>query len=168
MFTSLCCVICSKTLIEIAMAIVTLLTFCKGICEYEEHLRRNRTKLILDFSERYMKDKRIQQVVKFLEELEDDNMYKKDDMDKNNTYNEKAISIHDIEMFMHFIEEIQLLIKSNSISESAALNLFGHYTTILDKYHTRWPRLCYNEKFWTEFREFANKAKKFDYKNITL
>ena len=104
----------------------------------------------------------------FLEELEDDNMYKQEFLTPNNTYMKEALSIHSLEMFMRFIEELELLIRGSAISETAALNLFGHYTIILDQYNMRWPKLGYKEKYWNVYRDFVEKAKKFDYKNVTV
>lgn len=140
----------------------------KGLIEYEDYKRRNRIQYLLDFGKKYTEDKMINEVIIFLENLEDNHLYKQDCMDSNNTYNEEAISIHSIEMFMRFIEELELLIRGSAISESAALNLFGHYTTILDKYNMRWPNLDYNEKYWTVYRDFVSKAKRFDYKNVVI
>ena len=71
-------------------------------------------------------------------------------------------------MFMRFIEELELLIRSDSVSESAALNLFGHYTIVLDKFNSRWPTLSYNSKFWNVYRSFVARAKNFDYNNVLV
>lgn len=106
---------------------------------------------------RYTTDSDINSVIKYLEALEDDENTSLD-----------SPTIHQLEMFMHFIEELQLLIKGGSVSKSAALNLFGHYTTVLDKYQSKWPELGYDEKYWNVYREFVDKAKNFDYKYITV
>ena len=149
-------------------ALVAIITMIRGLCEYENYKRKNQIQYLLEFGKKYTEDENLKEVVTFLECLEDDNMYKQDCMDENNTYNEKAIKIHSIEMFMRFIEELELLIRGNAISESAALNLFGHYTTILDKYNKRWPKLGYDEKYWKVYRDFVEKAKKFNYNSVTL
>lgn len=156
-----------KTLLEFITVIIALLTFCKGVCEYSDYLKRKRIQYLLDFGRKYTEDKDIGEVIVFLEHLEDDNQYKCIQM-KDGSYDEDVISIHKIEMFMRFIEELELLIRVNSISESAALNLFGHYTTILDKYYSRWPKLGYEKKYWNVFRSFVEKAKKFDYNSISV
>lgn len=141
-----------------------LVTFCK----YEESVERKRIQYLLDFGNKYTSDNEIKEVLVFLENLEDDNMYKKEYLTPNNTYSEEALSIHSLEMFMRFIEELEILIRGKAISESAALNLFGYYTIILDKYHGRWPQLKYEKEFWNVYRTFVEKAKNFDYKYITL
>lgn len=71
-------------------------------------------------------------------------------------------------MFMRFIEELELLVREHAVSESAALNLFGFYTTILEDNICRWPALHYEKKYWNVFRAFVQKARKFDYNKIKL
>lgn len=163
--------ICGLSVSEICSLIGALTAFVTAfiaVCKYEEHVEKERTQYLLDFGKKYTLDPEIKEVIMFLEELEDNNMYKQEYLTTNNTYTEEALSIHSLEMFMRFIEELELLIRSKAISESAALNLFGHYTTILDKYNMRWPRLGYKEKYWNVYRDFVEKAKKFDHNNVTV
>ena len=163
--------VCSISITEFCSLIGTLTavtTAFIAICRYEEYTRKERIHYLLDFGNKYISDPEIKEVVRFLEELEDNNLYKKESLKSDNTYEEKVLSIHSIEMYMRFIEELELLIREKAISESAALNLFGYYTTILDKYHGRWPQLQYEKDFWNIYRSFVDKAKKFDYKNITV
>ena len=155
-------------LFKFATLIVALLGLLKAFCEYEDHLKRQKTQYLLDFGKKYTEDKEIKEVVHFLEKLEDDNMYCSEKMKENMTYTEDAINIHSIEMYMRFIEELELLIRSGSVTESAALNLFGYYTTILDKYNSRWPTLNYGEKYWNVYRSFVKRVKKFNYNNVSL
>lgn len=160
---------CLDVLSKFGTIIVALLGLLKAICEYDDHLKRQKIQFLLDFGKKYTEDKDIQEVVRFLENLEDDNMYCRNKMNDNNlTYTEEAISIHSIEMYMRFIEELELLIRSGSVSESAALNLFGHYTTILDKYNSRWPKLNYDNMFWNVYRSFVKRAKNFNYNNVSI
>lgn len=163
--------ICSISITELCSLIGTLtaiITAFVAICKYSEYIRKERIQYLLDFGNKYISDPEIKEVVLFLENLEDDSMYKSYCFAKDGSYRECALPIHSIEMFMRFIEELELLIRSGAVSESAALNLFGHYTTILDRYHSRWPKLGYNEKYWNIYRDFVKKAKNFDYKNISL
>lgn len=161
------CCLSIKEICSLIGAFTALITVLVTLCKYEEHIERDRIRYLLDFGNKYTSDPKIVEVINFLEGLEDDEMYKKECM-VNNTYNETALPIHNIEMFMRFIEELELLIRSGAISGSAALNLFGYYTTILDKYHKRWPNLKYEEKYWNIYRAFVDKAKKFDYNKIQL
>ena len=149
--------------------LATIFGLFKAISEYDEHKRSSSIKFLLDFGKKYTENEDIVEVVKFLEKLEDDNQYMKEYMNENdNTYKDEALDIHKIEMFMRFIEELELLIRGDSISESATLYLFGYYTTILEKYHGRWPKLKYNEKYWNIYRDFVKKANKFDYTNVHI
>lgn len=157
-----------KYLAEAIPLVVALYTVFKGVCEYNDYRRRERIKYLLSFGEKYTSNDEIKDVLLFLEKLEDDNMYKNDCIEEDGSYKDSALPVHYIEMFMRFIEELELLIRGNAISESAALNLFGYYTTILDKYNMRWPKLGYKEKYWNVYRDFVEKAKKFDYKNVTV
>lgn len=163
--------ICSLPITDICSicgALTAIMTALVTFCKYEESVERKRIQYLLDFGNKYTSDNEIKEVLVFLENLEDDNMYKKEYLTPNNTYSEEALSIHSLEMFMRFIEELEILIRGKAISESAALNLFGYYTIILDKYHGRWPQLKYEKEFWNVYRTFVEKAKNFDYKYITL
>lgn len=155
-------------LLRIFASIVGVLSLYIAYDKYQDYLKRNRVQYLLEFGKKYTEDKEIKEVVEFMEQLESHHMYMANEMNEDNTYKESALKIHSIEMFMRFIEELELLIRAGSISESAALNLFGHYTTILDKYHKRWPDLEYEKDFWNVYRSFVDKAKKFDYKNVTI
>ena len=154
--------------IKIITSIVGVLSLYIVYEKYVEYLKRNRIQYLLEFGKKYSEDKEIKEVVEFMEHLEENNMYMDYEMNADNTYKESALEIHSIEMFMRFIEELELLIRPGSISESSALNLFGHYTIILDKYHSRWPDLKYDEDFWNVYRSFVEKAKNFNYKNVTI
>lgn len=156
-----------KLFFEFITAFVALLTMCRGFCEYSDFLKRKRIQYLLEFGRKYTEDNDIREVIEFLEHLEDDNQYENGHM-SNGSYSETALSIHKIEMFMRFIEELELLVRAKSVSESAALNLFGHYTTILDRFHSRWPTLGYDKKYWNVYRSFVAKAKRFDYNAISV
>jgi hypothetical protein len=163
--------ICGLSVSDICSIIGAFTAFTTAfiaVCKYEEHVEKERIQYLLDFGNKYTSDPEIKEVIMFLEELEDDNMYKQEFLTPNNTYMKEALSIHSLEMFMRFIEELELLIRGSAISETAALNLFGHYTIILDQYNMRWPKLGYKEKYWNVYRDFVEKAKKFDYKNVTV
>ncbi len=157
-----------KTLADIVMSVTAIVTIVLAFCEFNEHKRRNSIQYLLSFGKRYTENEEIKNVIIFLEGLEDDNMYKSEFLKPDNTYNEDALPIHCIEMFMRFIEELELLIRGGVVSESATLNLFGHYTTILDKYNKRWPSLKYDEKYWNVYRSFVEKAKRFNYNNVMI
>ena len=162
---------CCLTIDEICSLIGALtasITAFIGICKYNDYVRRGHIQYLLEFGNKYTKDPDITEVILFLEKLEDDNMYRKEFLTSNNTYTEEALTLHSLEMFMRFIEELELLIRGGAISESAALNLFGHYTTVLDKYNKRWPNLKYDEEYWNVYRSFVEKAKKFNYNSVMI
>ena len=161
--------ICSESLdliSKLGATIVGLLGLLIAFLEYENYLKRQKIQYLLDFGKKYTEEN-ITNTVKFLEQLEDNHMYCCDKME-NSAYTETAINIHCVEMYMRFIEELELLIRSGSVSESAALNLFGYYTIILDKFNTRWPTLGYNNKYWNVYRSFVKRAKNFNYGNVSI
>ena len=164
--------LCSSQNVELLIKIITcfvgILTVWIAFNNYSDYVKQKRIQYLLEFGKKYTEDEAIKEVVEFMEHLETDNMYKTDEMNVDKTYNDTVLNIHSIEMFMRFIEELELLIRGGAVSESAALNLFGHYTTILDKYHNRWPKLEYEKDFWTVYRSFVEKAKRFNYKNVTI
>ena len=168
-----CCAESLKIIVTIVGGLVTIIVaifgLYKGIHEYDNHLKKDRIRYLISFGEKYTSNQDIKDVVCFLEELEDNNQYKSELFNiHDNTYKEAALSIHSLEMFMRFIEELELLIRCGAISESSALYLFGHYTEILDRYQSRWPSIKYNEEYWTVFRSFVERAKHFNYNNVKV
>lgn len=142
---------------QILTAIIAYLGVCKGFREYKEIQKQKRIQYLLDFGKRYTENNDITDVIKCLESLED-----------NREYDCSNVDIHKVELYMRFIEELELLIESNSVDESAALYLFGYYTKILEDNQHKWQNLNYNKEYWNKFREFTKKTKNFNYKNATL
>ena len=139
--------------ISIIMAMVTL---CFSCYQYMKHKKRNRVEILCKFNERYQTEESIVNVTKFLEEIEDN------ELDQSN---KKTLpSIHELEMYMRFYEELYFLIQAGSIKKKMAYYMFGHYVILFDDNKDKLPEnLNYNDSYWVVFRtlvEIMRKSKK--------
>lgn len=145
---------------------ITIITLIKGLCEYLEHVKRQRIQYLLDMGRKYSANENITNVVRCLEKLST-----KEEKDKKTTIRNTELDIHDIEMFMRFIEELQMLIDAHVVNESATLYLFGFYVKTFDEHHIRFEKLDdYGEAHWGAFMKFVKNVKNsdFKYKDVTL
>lgn len=133
-------------------AIVAIFSIYAGFQKYKENQKSKRIQYLLDFGKRYKEDSDIMSVANILAELED-----------NPNTDCSNITVYEVEMYMRFFEELELLIENTAVEESDAIYLFGHYTKVLENYHDRWPTLGYEEEYWSKFRRFVNRTKKYNF-----
>ena len=153
-------------IITIIGTVIAIFTLWKGIHEYQEHMKRQRIQYLLDMGRKYSEDKSITKVVNCLEKLSTE-----EEKSKTTTIKNTDLDIHDIEIFMRFIEELQMLIDAKVVNKPATLYLFGFYVKTFDKHHIRFEKLDdYNETYWGAFIKFAKSANEFnyEYKNVLL
>lgn len=153
------CIANISTILEVAIAFAALLI---SVYEYHEHMKRQRIQYLLDMGRKYSADQSIVNVVRQLEKI---------GTNKKTQIQSIDLNIHDIEMFMRFIEELQMLIDANVVNKSATLYLFGFYVNTFDMYHAKFKELSdYDEDHWGAFMKFAENAKKFkfNYQNIII
>ena len=127
----------------------TLFTFCAlglSILEYTKYKKRERVHILTQLNVRFTTDQDINYVIKYLEELEDNN--------------EKAMgipNIHQLEMYMRFFEEICCLLKSNALKRNIVYYMFGHYVLVFANNKDKWPsELGYDKGYWHLFRDFVD------------
>lgn len=81
MIVPMCFSICSLTITEICSligVITAAVSAIFAICKYKEHVKQERIRYLLDFGNKYTSDLEIKEVITFLEQLEDDKMYKQE------------------------------------------------------------------------------------------
>ena len=67
---------------------------------------------------------------------------------------------HEVEMFMRFFEELELLIVSKAIDEKIVSYMFYYYLHTFEKYKDQWQNVGYEDKEWNLFHEFMDRMKK--------
>jgi len=149
---------------EITQAFAALGTFlvsCIAICyaykEYKLHLDINRTAMLTKYLERFTKDENIKAVTAYI-------IAKSKTDEKGNITgfdNEKQVespSVNQKEMFMHFFEEIQLLVERKVVNADDTIELTGYYAGIFHRIKEfREDVTDYdNKQFWNYYLNFVN------------
>lgn len=159
--------LCEQKQWSIFLSVLTIVApIIWGAYEFREHVEQQRIQYFIDFGRKYTEDKDIAIVIEYLEYL--------DHLKRFPKANIKPVdkpSSHQVEMYMRFFEELELMIRSEAVSESGAIYLFGYYTPLIKQdWKSKWPTLKYDQPCWSVYRDFAKRAEKFNYncKNIEL
>lgn len=109
---------CEK-LTDVILAFLAIMTFVLTCLGYYFHRQRDRAEVLGQYNERYSRDEHVNKVVPYLIA---DIMGTKD----------AAPSIHNMEMFMRFFEEMELQIEKRRLDAYSVYKLFSYYALYLD------------------------------------
>lgn len=129
---------------------VAIISLIVSVWQYKLHRRQMRAEVLSKYCARYCIDKNITAVVKFLEKEEG----------LSHKYNVKEPDDHEVEMFMRYFEELELMIRAKSIDEDVASYMFFHYLQTFDKLKEKWKNVEYESDDWKVFHEFYARMKK--------
>lgn len=125
--------------------------------EYEHNKKSERTALLCQYFQRYANDPYIKKIEDYI--LETALLDKEDriigyDNSKTPSY---TPTVWEKEMFMHFFEEIQLLIDENMIDKDVLIALIGYYVGLfhrIEDFHS--DITDYNdERYWKYYLKFV-------------
>ncbi len=146
---------CEK-LSDVIMAFLAFVTFVSTCFGYYYHRKRDRAEVLSQYNERYSRDEHISKVVPFLIA---------DIMGTKAT----IPSVHDVEMFMRFFEEMELQIEKHRLDADSVYELFSYYALYFDS------KPCLIEMFsiddynsndnWKLFHNFVNRMAKIHFKD---
>lgn len=106
---------------------------------------------------RYNMNKDLIAVIKYLEQEEGLKL----------NYKAKVPDDHQVEMFMRYFEELELLIRAKSIDEKIVYYMFIHYLFTFEKLKHKWKNVGYNSDNWKLFHDLMSRMKKIkEDKNI--
>lgn len=114
------------------------------------HKKQLRTELLMNYSVRYCTNEDISSVVKYLEQEEGLKLHKKVEIPDD----------HEVEMFMRFFEELELLIVAKAIDAKIVFYMFYFYLHTFEKHKDMWKNVGYEDNEWKVFREFVDRMKK--------
>lgn len=125
--------------------------------EYDHHKKSEKTALLCQYLQRYANDPIIIKITNYILETalldEEENIIGFDKSKKS----KNIPSIREKEMFMHFFEEIQLLIDAKMIEQNVIVDLIGYYIGIfhrIKEYHQDITDYE-NEKYWKYYLKFV-------------
>ncbi len=126
--------------------------------ELEHHKKNDKTNLLCQYLHRYANDKFITRIVCYINDValldESGNIIGFD----SNKEIKCPPTQREKEMFMHFYEEIQMLIESDMMEKSTAIDLMGYYCGIFHRIKEFHQDLTdyYDERYWKKYLTFAN------------
>lgn len=145
--------------------IVSSIALVYAIREFEHHKNNDRTVLLCQYLHRYATDENIKNVLDYINNTAlfdaDDNIIGVNDEIFSNYQNPPTL--REKEMFMHFFEEVQMLINSKIIKGEDAIDLLGYYCGVFHKikeYHQDITDYD-DEKYWKKYLKFAKDSSEY-------
>lgn len=144
-----------EKLSDIIMILLAGITLVLTIWEYLNHRKRIKAEVLGQYNKRYSEDEHINKVVPFL---------------ISDIMKEKIVkvSVHDVEMFMRFFEEIELQIEIDRLDAESVYDLFSYYALYLDSRHSLLESLTiddYIEENWKLYLKFVNRMALIYFRN---
>ena len=146
-----------EKLSDITMMLLASGTLILTIWEYLNHRKRIKAEVLGLYNERYSKDQHVNIVVPFL--IADIMGLKV-----------KKPSVHHVEMFMRFFEEIELQIEKGRLNEKSVYDLFSYYALYFDNRPELINLLCiddYSKENWGLYMKFVNRMAKIMLSNTS-
>ena len=157
---SLCCVLNlfdgSVTLDQFSdfiSAFVACLAFCVATHEYSLHKDSNQARVLADYNQRYCSDPIIAKVVRYLHE------------NKDNRCSFIKPTSNEVELFMRFIEELEIQIERKRLDEDDVCCLFLYYAHYLGTEEEIRKELGIsdydNPMVWDKFKKVVKRYEKY-------
>jgi len=157
---SLCCVlnlfVGSVTLDQFSdfiSAFVACLAFCIATTEYYLHKDSNQARVLTEYNQRYSTDPIITKVVRFLHEKD------------SGEYSYFKPTSNDVELFMRFMEELEIQIERKRLNESDICCLFFYYAHYLGTEEEIRKELGIsdydNPMAWDKFKKVVKRYEKY-------
>ena len=119
-------------------AVVALFAFRYVIKEFKLLKKIRKAEMLSSYNERYSSDAHIERVI--------------NDLNKENSNNNKCLTTNDKEMFMRFFEELQYSIEQEGLDKEIAYNMFSYYALEVAKQKGNFVNDY--EKNWEQFKSF--------------
>lgn len=135
---------------ELITALTALFAFIIALLEYHSLKDTKQAQVLSEYNRRYSEDPNIIKVVKYLNYIDTDGTM-------NNPFREKP-SNYEVEMFMRFVEELELQIHYGRLNKKDVSDLFVYYAKMIDEkaelrrllgvtdYEKNWNRYIKNMK----------------------
>lgn len=149
-------------------SIVSILALWYARKEFEHHKKNDRTTLLCQYLHRYATDENIKKVIDYINDTAlldaDGDIIGLDNKKlKELAKKSKSSSLptqREKEMFMHFYEELQMLIDSNMLEDTVTIDLLGYYCGKfhnIKEYHQDITDYD-NKNYWERYLRLANSS----------
>ncbi|MBR5039322.1 MAG: hypothetical protein IKX65_11465 [Prevotella sp.] len=141
---------CIGSIAEWLTAFIALGALIFSYVQIKNYKKQGRIELLSDYNKRFCANEELKVVGKYLEK----------ECGLNHHYNVPEPDDHQVEMFMRFFEEIELLINEGAMDEETVYYMFSYYALEFDKKKNKWKRVDYESGNWKIFRMFINRMKR--------
>ena len=137
-------------ILEILGFVVTIISLIIAFWQYSLYKRQMRIEQLSKYSARFCKNSSTIALAKYLNSADDGKL----------TDKEKIPDNYDIEIFMRYFEELELLIRAKSIDEKLVSYMYSHYIIKFDDLKTKWSKVKYSSDKWKIFRELVSRMRR--------
>ena len=143
-------------LAQVFIALAAVIGIFISIMQQRYMLKQLKTEAFIRYSSKYSMSPEVSSVVKYLEHLDGLNHKLKITPPDN----------HDIEIFMHYFEEIEYLIEGGIMDEKMVYEMFSYYLFVFEKNRKKFNIKDYESDSWNRFRHLLVRIKRIQARNI--
>ena len=134
---------------QVFIALAAIIGIFISIMQQRNMLKQLKTEVFIRYSSKYSMSPEVSAVVKYLEHLEG--------------LNHKLIITppdnHEIEIFMHYFEEIEYPIEGGIMDEEMVYEMFSYYLFVFEKNREKFNITDYEGDSWNRFRHLLIRIK---------
>ena len=127
---------------QVIIALAAIIGIFFNAKQYNIFMKQLKTDAFIRYSANYSMSKEVSTVVKYLEQM-DGLKHKLEVVGPDS---------HDIEIFMHYFEEIELLIESKIMDEQMVYDMFSYYLFVFERNIKEFDIEDYESNSWSIFR----------------
>ena len=140
---------------QVFIALAAIIGIFISIIQQRIMVKQLKTEVFIRYSSKYSMSPEVSAVVKYLEHLD-------------GLKHRQAIvppDSHDIEIFMHYFEEIEHLINAGIMDEQMVYEMFSYYLFVFENNVEKFDITDYKSDSWSKFRHLLIRMKNIQTKN---
>lgn len=142
--------ICFGSIADWFTTLIALGALIFSYIQIKSYKKQGRIELLTDYNKRFSENDDLKVVGKYLEK----------ECGLKHHYEVPEPDDHQVEMFMRFFEEIELLISERAMDEDIVYYMFSYYALEFEKRRNKWKRVDYESGDWKYFRMFISRMKR--------
>ena len=141
---------------QVFIALAAIIGIFISIRQQRNTVKQLKIEVFIRYCSKYSMSPEVSAVVKYLEHL--------DGLKHKNAI--VPPDSHDIEIFMHYFEEIEYLIDGGIMDEKMVYEMFSYYLFVFEKNRKEFNITDYDSDSWRKFRHLLIRIKSIQARNI--
>ena len=141
---------------QVFIALAAIIGIFISIRQQRNTVKQLKTEVFIRYSSKYSMSPEVSAVIKYLEHL--------DGLKHKNTI--VPPDNHDVEIFMHYFEEIEYLIDGGIMDEQMVYEMFSYYLFVFEKNREEFNITDYDSDSWRRFRHLLIRIKNIQARNL--